>query len=84
MPSGGVHPSRKLEIVEMYNQAKMDSQAKIVVLFIDSSTYPNGTSTGSLTTDTIAKQIHADVSFTGESQNSHEVQWQVARRSRWH
>jgi len=68
----------------MYNRAKMDNQAKIVVLFIDSSTYPNGTSTGSLTTDTIAKQIHADVSFTGESQNSHEVQWQVVRRNRWH
>ena len=84
MPSGGVHPSRKLEIVEMYNRAKMDNQAKIVVLFIDSSTYPNGTSTGSLTSDTIAKQIHADVSFTGESQNSHEVQWQVVRRNRWH
>ena len=62
MPSGGVHPTK----------AKMDSKAKTVFLFTDSSTYHTR----------IADQLQADIVVTDNTQSSHEVQWQV-RPKKW-
>ena len=57
MPGGGVHPTK----------AKMDSKAKTVLLFTDSSSHSTE----------IVEQLQADIVVTDTTQSSHEIQWRV-------